>query len=279
MGKFSNTLSLMDASWQILQKDKKLLIFPLISGICCLIVFASFAIPQIASGISWHPPGKNAAFIDYLTYYGPLYLLYFCNYFIIVFFNVAIVACAMIRMEDGEPTITDGLSAAIARLPLIAGWALLSATVGLILRLIEDRSAKLGQFVAGLLGVAWTIASFLVIPILVLEKTGPIAALSDSATLLKKTWGEQLISNFSFGLVFTLFGLVAIIPVGLGFMTGTKQGMLTGISVAVIYLLILSLIQSTLQTIFQAALYLYVQDGQAPPGFQADLLKNAISKK
>lgn len=279
MGKLSNTWSLMDASWQILKKDKEILVFPLISGICCLLVLASFVMPLIASGTSWLPPGKDALPVDYLVYYGRLYLFYFCNYFVIVFFNVAIIACATMRLEGDDPTIADGFGAAISRLPLIAGWALLSATVGLILRLIEDRSAKVGQFVAGLLGAAWTLASFLVVPILVIEQEGPITALKESATLLKKTWGEQIIGNFSFGFVFFLLSLPAAIPFILGAMSGSREGMIAGVSVAFIYLILLALIQSTLQAIFQAALYLYARDGEVPPGFQAESLTKAITTK
>ena len=132
------------------------------------------------------------------------------------------VACAVIRMEGGDPTVSDGLRAAGARLSLIAGWALIQATVGLVLRVIEDRSERLGQIIASLLGMAWTVTSFLVIPILVIEDKGPFAALEESAALLKKTWGEQLIGNFSFGLVFFLLSVPAFIVIALGFASGSR---------------------------------------------------------
>ena len=139
MGKFSNTFSLMRASWEVLKKDKEILIFPLISGICCLLVVASFAIPLYASG-NWRPPGDEATANQQVAYYAVLFLFYFCNYFVIVFFNSAIIACAVIRMGGGNPTVGDGFRAAFSRVGLIAGWALVCATVGLILRIIEDRS-------------------------------------------------------------------------------------------------------------------------------------------
>jgi hypothetical protein len=278
MGKFSNTWSLMGASWQVLKKDKEILVFPLISGLCCLVVLASFAIPLIISG-AWQSSGGEASTNGHIVHYAMLFLFYFCNYFVIVFFNAAIVACARIRMEGGDPTVADGLQAATARLPLIAGWALISATVGLILRVIEDRSERLGQFVAGLLGMAWTVASFLVIPILVIEKKEPLSALKESTTLLRKTWGEQLIGNFSFGLVFFLLAIPAVIFVVLGFATGSGAGVIIGIILAAVYLIGLALIQSALQAIFQAALYLYARNGQVAPGFKAELLTNAMGRK
>ncbi len=278
MGKFSSTWSLMGASWQVLKKDKEILVFPLISGICCLIVLTSFAIPIIAGG-AWRHLGGNSSTGSHVVYYAVLFLFYFCNYLVIVFFNSAIVACATMRMEGGDPTVSYGLQAALARLPLIAGWALVSATVGLILRVIEDRSERLGQFVAGLLGVAWTIASFLVVPILVIEKKEPLTALKESTALLKKTWGEQLIGNFSFGLVFFLLAIPAFIFVVMGLATGRGAGIIVGIFFAAAYLTGLALIQSALQAIFQSALYLYARDGRVAPGFEEGLLTNAMVRK
>jgi len=189
------------------------------------------------------------------------------------------VACAVIRMGGGDPTIGDGFRAAFARLPLIVGWALISASFGLLLRIIEDRSEKIGRIVAGLLGMAWTAVSFLVIPILVIDKKSPITAFKESATLLKKTWGEQLISNFSFGLLFFLLNIPAFLLIGVGIFIGSGMALIICISLAVIYLIVLALIQSTLQAIFQAALYLYARHGRAPAGFQGELLQSVMSQR
>ena len=264
----------MSECWQVLKQDKSLLVFPLISGICCLLLLASFAIPIYATG-AWEPPGRDAATQRQVAYYGTLFAFYVCNYFIVVFFNAAIVACAAVRLGGGNPTIADGLRAAASRLPVIAGWALVSATVGLVLRIIEDRSDKIGRIVAGLLGMAWTIVSFLVVPILVVENKGPIAALKDSTALLKKTWGEQLASNFSFGMIFFLLAIPAFGPILLGIHLG-GVALMACIGVAVIYLIVLALIQSALQAIFQTALYLYARDGQVPEGFHAEVLEGAL---
>ncbi len=278
MGKFSHTWSLMGASWDVLKQDKEILIFPLISGICCLLVMASFAIPLFATD-NWQPPGEEAATGEMVEYYGILFLFYFCNYFIIVFFNSAIIACAVIRMGGGDPTVGDGFRAAFSRIGLILGWALVSATVGIILRIIEDRSKAVGRFVAGLLGLAWSVTSFLVIPILVVEKKGPITALKDSTVLLKKTWGEQLIGNFSFGFVFFLLTIPAVVLIVLGFLIGSSAAIVAFIGLAVVYIIVLALIQSALQAVFQAAVYLYARDGETPQGFEAGLLGEAMVQK
>ena len=265
----------MSACWQILKEHKGLVIFPLVSGICCLMLIASFAIPIFLTD-HWRPPGRDAEALQQIAYYGVLFLFYVCNYFIVVFFNAGIVACATIRMSGGNPTIADGFRAAASRLPVILGWAILSATVGLILRIIEDRSEKVGRFVAGFLGAAWTVISFLVVPILVVENRNPIAALKESTVLLKKTWGEQIAGNFSFGLMFFLLAIPAIGLIAIGLLAGHLVILAACVALAAIYLIALALVQSALQSIFQAAVFLYARDGQVPPGFEAELMGNAM---
>jgi len=272
------TLDLMKASWQVLKKDKELLLFPLLSAICCLIVIASFVIPLVVTGY-WEPPAEEATAADQVAYYAMLFLFYFVNYFVIIFFNSAIVACAVIRLRGGDPTVGDGIRAAMSRLPVIAGWALISATVGLILRIIEDRSKKVGQIVAALLGTAWAVMTYLAVPVLVIEKTGPIETFKRSTALLKNTWGEQLVGGFAFGVVFFFLSLPAALFVVLGFVGGSPVTIGIGIGVAVLYLILLGLIQSALKAIFQAALYLYAHDEQPPEGFDAALLGGAIQSK
>src|SRR5439155_7447613 len=278
MNKIHRTWSLMSACWKILKKDKEMLVFPLISGLACLVLLASFAIPIYFTG-AWEPPKSGADSSRQMMYYGTLFLFYVCNYFVVIFFNCAIVACATIRMGGGDPTVAEGFRAAASRLAVIFGWALVSATVGLVLRIIEDRSEKVGRFVAGLLGMAWTLVSFLVIPILVVENKGPLVALKESTQMLRKTWGEQLVGNFSFGLLFFLLGIPAYALVVLGIVSGSQAVALISIALAVLYVIALALVQSALQAIFQAAVYLYARNGQVPEGFQEEFLSGAMIQR
>jgi len=279
--KFSYTWELMGASWGVLKQDKELLVFPLISGICCLLVAASFAVPIWLTG-SWQPPARDANVQRQVVYYGVLFLFYLCNFTVITFFNTAIIAGAIDRMSGGDPSVASCLDAAFSRLPLIFAWAFVSATVGLVLRMIEDRSEKVGAFVAGLLGMAWSIVSFLVIPILVAERKGPIDALKDSAILLKKTWGEQLISNFSFGIVFFLLSLPAYLVIGFAVYAGVAlKSIPLAVAAAVfgvVYLIVLALVQSALQSIFQAALYLHSRQKLDPKQYPDNLLAEALAE-
>lgn len=283
-GNMSHTWELMGQSWDVLKQDKGLLIFPLISGICCLLVCASFIVPSILSD-SWMPPeaaaeeGQTVTTQQQVLYYAKLFAFYFCNYLVIIFFNSAIVGCAAMRMQGMDPTIGDGFRMAAARFHSIIGWALVSATVGLILRIIEDKHKKIGALITALLGTAWTLMTFLVLPVLIVEGTGPIAAVKKSTRLLKDTWGAQIASNFSFGFIFFLLFLPAVLIVALGI--ASQNPVIIGICIAaaVVYVVVLSLIQSCLQVIFQTALYFYADTGSAPVGFDDHLLRDAVRQK
>ena len=272
------TWGIMGASWRVLKKDRELLLFPLLSGICCLLVLASFAIPLFSTGY-WEPPAQDASTSRQVAYYAILFLFYFANYFVIVFFNSAIVACAVIRLQGGDPTVSDGLHASVSRLPQIFGWALVSATVSLILRIIEDRSSRAAQIIAGILGMAWSMVTFLVVPVMVVEKAGPVEGVKRSTSLLRQTWGEQLMGNFSFGLIFALLGIPGVAIVVLGIASGSA--LVTGICVTlgVLYLIALSLVSSALDAIFRAAVYLYAHEGEVAPQFGEGLMQSVLQPR
>ena len=285
MGKLSRTMSLMRASWEVLKQDKELLVFPLLSGILCMLVLASFALPVLGT-VDWQAAGEGMAAsasqavgrsdaaltAERAVRMLWMFLFYVSSYFVIIFFNAGLVACAEIRMEGGDPTVGDGLRAAWHRVGAIAGWALIAGTVGMLLRATEERSSFMGRIVAGLLGMAWSMVSFLVVPILVIENEGPISALKRSTRMLKGTWGEQIIGNFSFGLIFLLLALPGIALL----VTGFAAQSVVVIVLAVLYLVVMALAQSALQGIFQAALYLYMRDGKPPQGFDSAELEASV---
>lgn len=273
------TWGLMGASWEVLKKDRKLLIFPLLSGLACLVVILSFGVPLMATG-SWDLPAEDAAVGRQVAYYAVLFAFYVCNYFVIIFFNSAVMACALIRMQGGDPTVGDGLREAGSRAGLIFGWAMVSATVGLLLRIIERRSNTVARIVASIVGMAWSVVTFLAVPVMVVERKGPLEALRRSASLLKQTWGEQLIGNFSFGIIFMLLYIPGVVVLVLGAMAGSQVLLLLCIGAAVLYFVLLALVQSVLHSIFRAALYLYALNGEAPPGYErGDLLRGAMGAR
>lgn len=276
--RISRGIELTRQSLGVLRQEKMLLVFPLFSGIACLIVLASFAVPLWTTGYAESVLGEEQLPQDPVAYV-LLFVFYFVNYFVIVFFNSALVSCAIVRFHGGDAKFTDGLSMAGSRLPQIVAWALLAASVGVVLRAIESRSERAGQIASALLGAAWSIATYFVVPVLVVEGVGPIDAVKRSFSVLRKTWGESLVANFSIGLVVFLASLVALLPAVLGMVVGNVAAAVVGVAISVLAIIVISLVSSALHTIIVAALYLYAAEGKAPPQFDEQLLRSAYAHK
>jgi Family of unknown function (DUF6159) len=277
--RLSRSWSLVKASSSVLAANKRLMVFPVISSICTLIVAASFLVPAFASGMLTHmdrshmTPGQGIL----------LFLFYLVQYFVIIFFNSALVGAACIHLRGGNPTVGDGFRIAMSKLPAIFGYAVISATVGMVLRAIQERAGFIGRWVAGLLGVAWTVATFLVVPVLVNQEIGPFDAVKHSAELLKRTWGENLTGNAGIGLAFGMLTLlVLLITFGLVMLAVSTQStamVVAIIAVCVLTVLMLAVIQSALHGIYAAAVYRYAEEGEAGAGFEKALVADAFKLK
>lgn len=258
MNTFSRSWDLISESFQVIRKDKKLIVFPILSGLAVLVVAALYFVPLFQFGV--FQQYKEAHHVEPSTY-AWLFLWYCTNYFVIVFFSCALAACAQIRFSGGEPTLGAGLGQAAAKLPGIMLWAVVASTVGLIIRIIEDRSDWLGKLLSSLFGVAWAVATYLIVPVLVFEEAGVFGSIKRSSQLLRKTWGEQITGGLGFGLPF----MVLAIPGVLLAMVGRQQPAL--LALAVLYFLTLFALMSAVRGIFAVALYRYATNGEAPAGF------------
>jgi hypothetical protein len=282
MGRISNTWALVKQSFAILREDEELMLLPVLSAIACIAVTVSllagsglFFYPQIRAAIAaqgtWHPGGATLLL--------SVFFFYLANYFVIVFFNTALVSAASIRLEGGNPTVRDGLHIAWSRVGVIFQWAVLAATVGMVLRMIEDRSSLIGRLVASLVGIAWTLATFFVVPVLAFENLGPIEALKRSAELFRRNWGEEVVGTFSFGLIFFLLAVPGVLlPVFGGALAG-GTGVTVGASLMFIYFIFLAVVSASTHGIFLAALYRYATSGTVSPGFSPDTLSSAWQPK
>lgn len=277
MGRFARTWQLMGASWRMLKQDKSLIVFPVVSGLALAVVIALFAGPIFVTAGA-NPEMARQSHWSLQTYLG-LFVFYFLAYAVITFFNSALLACVFKQMDGEQPTLGFGLKFAWGRIGQILGWALLTSTVGILLRLLEEKVGFIGRIVVGLLGMAWSVTSFLVVPVLVVEGTGPIESYKRSVEMLKRTWGEQIIGNVSFGLMFMLFGAAPAFILILLVMHSGQVVIATTIAIIVVYLVLLGLVQSTLQTIYQAAIYCYAATGEAPAGFDGQLIADAFREK
>ncbi len=273
--KFSRSWQLVKASAAVLRSDKELMLFPLISGVATLVVLATFLIPMFALRIFENGMGAGGAVFGFL--------FYFCQYSVIIFFNCALVGAAMIRMDGGDPTLADGFNAAKSRIPSILGYAAIAATVGVLLQALKSRDNNfLVRLLGSGLGAAWTLATFLVVPVLVSRNVGPIDALKQSVSLLKKTWGENAIGNVGIGAAFGLITFVAIlIAIGLTIVASqVSAGLAIAVAgLSVIGVLLLGVYQAALSGIYSAALYRYAVSHETPPAFQGVQLEQAFAPK
>src|SRR6266567_955629 len=283
MGKFSRSWQLVMQSFAILRSDKQLMLFPVLSAVSCFVVTAMIAtggafllLPAraaaIAAGERFNPNQSPMFLLGMFT-------LYVVNYFVIVFFNVALVGVANSRLMGGSWTFRDGLELAWARKGTIFQWALVAATVGVILRTLEERLGLIGRLIMRIIGVVWTLACYFVVPVLAFEDLTPIAAVKRSSKLFRDTWGEKVIGGFSLSLV----SMILMLP-GIGFVIvaaflGGLNGLLFGLALMFLYFLLLSVFMSAVGGIFNAALYRYACFKQVPSAFSQELIASAWAPK
>jgi hypothetical protein len=279
MGGLVRGWALVGASWRVLLADKELALFPIISGICTLFAVAAFVLPAalllrttrgaIDVNTATSNPGSMAL----------LFVFYLVTAFVTLFFNTALVGAALERLRGGNPNLASGLRIVLQHLPAIFVYALVTATVGLVLRSIERRAGFIGAIVASLFGAAWAVVTFLVVPVMVVEGQGPFASIKRSAALLKQTWGEQLGGQFGMSGVFFLLALPGVLRGGLGILSGLAPVMAAGIAVSVVYWAVLAVVASALNQIFRAAIYLYAAQGTVPAQFEPWMVQNAFAHR
>ena len=271
MDTFSRSWDMIGESFAVLRKDKKLVLFPILSGMSTLAIAAMYFLPLFRMGVL--EQYKTYRTVD-PSVYAWLFLWYCTNYFVIIFFNCALAACAQIRFRGSEPTVAAGIAQAAWKIPSILMWAVVASTVGIFLHAIEERSSWLGKIVSAILGIAWAMATYLIVPVLIFEDDGVFGSIQRSSALLRETWGEQIVSGFSFALPSLLLAVPGIL---LG-MVGFKLHPL-GFLIAVPYFLLLSAVMGAVRGIFTVALYRYATGGEAPAGFTSGSFKEAFVNK
>ena len=293
MNAFSRSWRLVKASLSVIRADKELLLFPLISGAALLGVGLLFLLPLLAAGIGdtvmrgGELSNRQGILTAIITF-----LMYLVNYTIIIYFNTGLVGAAMIRLRGGDPTFQDGIKLANSRMPQILGYAAIAATVGFFLNMLSSSArdssnpvARIGgSIVTGLLGLAWSVLTFLVVPVLVVEELGPIEAIKRSGALLRKTFGEQIVGNFGIGLVFGLLMLVAMLLIGLpliliGASMNAPAVVIGGIVFAIVVMAVIGMLSSAVNSIYAAAVYRYAADGATGDFFEADMVREAFKPK
>lgn len=276
MRRLSNSIALAKSSWAVLKTDKELALIPVIS------FFATLAVMALAGGGVYFSltekitqPGNTTSMQATPLTYVVGAIGYLAITFVVTYFAAVLVSGAYQRLSGGNPTLGSAFSQASSRLGQIFAWSMLTGTVGLILQAIRSRAGFLGQIIVNLVGMAWEIVTWLAVPVVVVEGTGPINSLKKSAGLFKKTWGENLIAQAGFGLL----GLVLMLPaIVIAMLVGVAIPV-AGLAIAAVWVAIVSVVLSALNGIFRTALYMYAATEQTPAFFTEQELAGAFAPK
>jgi hypothetical protein len=280
--RFERSWLLIKASLEVLRTDNALLILPALSGLATIMLAIGFVVLASADGVfaamhtgrSLHASGQ---------FYAWLFCWYVVQYFVVIFFNTALVGTAIALLHGERPTVGLALELASSRIGAILGYAVISATVGVLLHALAERLGLIGRLIEGALGLAWTAATFLVVPILAAEGVGPWQAIQRSTELLRKTWGENLIGNAGITVVMSaISAITGVVGFGGGMALVRLGHPVLGValfSAAITALLLVVLVAAALSGIYSAAVYYYAVVGQPPAGFDADMVRNAFTRK
>jgi hypothetical protein len=274
MQRLANAWRLAKASWQVLSKDRELVVIPLVAGVGAILAFAVFALPgTLLLGDTASVEASNTAqWLFWLL--GAIAAMW-----ITAVGQGAVVAGAAHRMDGGNPSVGSSLVAARERAVNLLSWAVLATVVAIILDQIEQRLGALGRVASWLGGVAFSIMSFLALPVIMFENVGAIEAFKRSSVLLKRTWGEQIGFNFGLGLL----GLLLILPVVVisGGLIATELFLIQalGILIGVVWIGLVAATMTALSAVFKAALYRYANGLPVDPAYDAEDLSGAFRSR
>jgi uncharacterized membrane protein YobD (UPF0266 family) len=269
MGNIDLAWRLFKESFTVLAAEEELLVFPVLSGVSALALGASFFFPLYREGVFEALRHHHKA---PLSAYAMIFAWHYLNFFVGIFFNSALMGCANIRLSGGKPTVSAGLQIALDRIGRIAAWAFVATTVGLVLNSLRERGNILLNAAASGASVAWTLVTYLIVPVLLFEDSGVFNAVSRSKELFRSHWGEQVAGSFGMGLLSFLLSLPAFALAALCW----RWDPVAGIIFAAVYLLILVAVFSAVKGIFTVALYRYATSGTAPTGFSADVIDGML---
>jgi Family of unknown function (DUF6159) len=270
--RLSNGWTLSMKSISILSENKQLIIFPILSGISMILIIGSFMVAIFASA-GWDLSGiqEKSTVLNYVL----AFLFYLVNYFVVVFFNTALIECTRDYFNSEIPSVKKGLQFSLSRLGAIFSWSVFAATAGLSLRILQDNLGWLGKIITGLIGIVWSIATFFVVPIIAYEKLNPFQAVKRSAELMKEKWGESLGSTFSFGLLRLIAFLIICIPL---FFAGLIISPILGMVLAILGLFFVTAVSSAAQVIFISAVY-HNMNGDPVKNFNEQFADNLFRTK
>ena len=260
----TNGCAVFKESLLILNKDKKILLFPVLAGMASLAAIISFILLTYLA-------------IDFIGLVSLLliFICYLVVYFACIFFSSAMVIYISLRIRGGEAAVSDGIKEASKNALNILRWTLFSATVGIVLELIDKIIGKRFDFLTSILGAVWSLATFFVIPVMVFENKTPLNAMKESAALFKKRWGETITGWVGIGLPMILLWLLGLLLLAGAAKILPDTIFLSLLSFFITYSILLVILYNALNSIYIAALYHFATTGEVKGGYSAETIRNA----
>jgi hypothetical protein len=274
MERIGNAWRIGQASWSVLAKDRELALIPVLAGLASIALFGAILLPGVLL-----LGGLDAVQTSRAGLYLVGFVALVAASWVSALGQAAVIAGAGERMAGGQPDLRSALSAAWVRAGRLVGWALFATVVATVLDQFEQRLGLLGKLVSWVGRIAFSVLSFLALPVIVFEDLGAIDAFKRSATLVRTTWGEQVTFNFGMGAL----GFVACLPalvvgtVALG--SGVAVVAVVGVVVAVAWLVVVSAVTSALSAIFKTALYRWANGFTVDPAFAGPALSGAFVRR
>ncbi len=260
MGSVSRGFRLARASWSMVKNDRELLWLHVISFFCSLAVMAVFGLGMVGIGL----PKQGQTVSPGIYALG--FVMYVALAFVTIYFNAAVIGTAMKRLRGEDAKIADGLAMARQHIGKIFVWALITATVGMILRTLQERAGLIGRIVIGIVGIAWSVLTYFVVPVLLFEPVGVGESIKRSGAIFRQRWGEQFIGNATIGLAVFLVAIPVIIVGGLV----SAAVPAVGVPLLIVAIGGLMAVGAACSGVFNAALYRYATTGEASGAFSAD---------
>ncbi len=260
-------------SWALLNEHRELIRFPLYGAVATTLL----AIVTLGPGLYLLDQDSLAGAIPLLVI--GIYILSVVGFY----FSVGLAAAAdKIFRGEANVTVADGLAVARERFSQICGWAAISTAISVLMGVLENQGGVFGEIAARLVGMAWSLVTFLAVPVIAIEGTGPVETLKRSASMFRERWGQQITGNIAIGGAVFLIGVLpaAILIVG-GVLLWSSASFLGAVLVVIgaLILAIAMLISRALSGVFGVALYRYALDGETVGGFTRDELESAVKVK
>jgi hypothetical protein len=272
MSRIKRGWGLTKKSWALLNGHRELIRFPLYGALATTLLAVVFLGP----GLYLWDQDELAGAIPLIAI--GVYVLSVVGFY----FSVGLAACADMIFRGHEATVSDGLAVARSRLAQISGWAAVSTAISLVMGVLENQGGVGGQIAARLVGMAWSLVTFLAVPVIAIEGTGPVETIKRSASMFRERWGQQITGNIAIGGAVFLFGMLpAVLLIVVGVVVWSSASFLGALLVVVgaLLLAIALLISKALSGIFGVALYRYALDGETVGGFTAEEMESVVRTK